>query len=75
MALAVWLLGVVGIKTERFRRVSFTEPDFAQITIPHHPLASPSGSLCVTSQRGQKLDADHPSLGSIFHAETKGQHR
>lgn len=28
-----WVLGVVGTKTERFRRVSLTEADLAQVSI------------------------------------------
>ena len=34
-----WVLGVVGIKTERFRRVTLTEADLAQITIQSATLA------------------------------------
>ena len=28
-----WVLGVVGVKTERFRRVTLSEVDLAQLTI------------------------------------------
>jgi hypothetical protein len=34
-----WVLGVVGIKTERFRRVALTAADLAQITIQSATLA------------------------------------
>ena len=34
-----WVLGVVGIKTERFRRVTLTEADLAQITMQSATLA------------------------------------
>src|SRR5712691_4976123 len=34
-----WVLGVVGIKTERFRRVTLTEADLAQIAIQSPTLA------------------------------------
>ena len=36
---ASWVLGVVGIKTERFRRVTLTDGDLAQITIQSATLA------------------------------------
>ena len=34
-----WVLGVVGIKTERFRRVALTETDLAEITVQSATLA------------------------------------
>src|ERR1700761_240930 len=46
-------------------------PIVSTTSIPRHPLASPAGSLRITSPRGQNWTPIAPLPGSIFHAETQ----
>src|SRR5882724_12417025 len=50
-------------------------PIVSTTSIPRHPLGIPSGSACLSSQKGgQSWTPITPLQGSIFHAGSQGNH-
>ena len=65
---AGWVLGVVGIKSERFRRVTLSEADLAQLTVQSATLAFDGDPALLRARSASLRAGDRLRVRPVFRA-------